>query len=48
MDLNGWKKWRDPEHDFVQLSDNVDKKKLTELRRELLRLYPDAARQVFD
>ena len=48
VELKDFKKWRSPDHDFVKISEVVDKMRHVNLRRELLRLYPDVARQVFD
>lgn len=47
-ELDGFKKWREADHQFVKLSDSVDKNKTGELRTDLLQLYPDASRLVFD
>jgi len=48
VELKDFKQWRSPEHEFIKINEVVDKMRHVNLRRELLRLYPDVARQVFD
>ena len=46
--MKGFCRWRDADYEFVKLGDTVDKRRQGDLRRDLLRLYPDQGRSVFN
>jgi len=48
MLLRNFWQWRDAKQEFVKLDEMVEKSRLTLLKRALLLIYPEKARQVFD
>lgn len=46
--MKNFTRWRQPEVEFVKLSDTIQKSHLMSLKRELLKIYPELSRQIFD
>jgi hypothetical protein len=46
--LKDFHKWRETEHEFVDLDSKIEKTKYFLLKRELIRIYPDVGRKILD
>lgn len=48
MKLPNFWKWRQPNHEFVNLQDVCETKNLIQLKSDMAKPYPDMARKVYD